>query len=114
MKITDYSFGRIVIGDKEYRADVIVDNHSVRPNWWRKEGHKLQLEDLQQVIEEVAPEVVVVGKGKFGMMRVSPEVERYLAEKGIELQAAPTAAAVEEFNRLVDKRRVLGAFHLTC
>lgn len=114
MRIDEYAFGRIVIDGKEYRADVIVDNEKVRPNWWRKEGHKLQLEDIRDVVEEVSPEVVVVGRGKFGMMRVAKEVEDYLRQRGIELRASHTGAAVEEFNRLVGSKRVLGAFHLTC
>ncbi len=114
MEIQDYSFGRMVIGGVEYRADLIVHNGGVIPDWWRKEGHRLAVEDLKDVIEQVGPEVVVIGKGRFGLMRISPEFERYLSEKGIELQAANTGRAVELFNELVRSRRVLGAFHLTC
>ena len=114
MKIQDYSFGKMVIDGVEYRADLIVHNDGVIPDWWRKEGHRLAVGDLQDVIERLKPEVVVVGKGRFGMMRVSPEFEHYLDEKGIELRAANTGRAVQIFNELVDSRRVLGAFHLTC
>jgi hypothetical protein len=114
VRIEEYSFGRMVIDGKEYRADLLVNGEKVRPNWWRKEGHRLQLDDVKNVIDETGPEVLIVGRGKFGMMRVSEELERFLAERGIELRAAPTALAVEEFNRLVGTRKVLGAFHLTC
>jgi hypothetical protein len=114
VKIQDYSFGKMVVDGVEYRADLIVHNDGVIPDWWRKEGHRLAVEDLQDVIERLKPEVVVVGKGRFGMMRVSPEFEHYLGEKGIELRAANTSRAVQIFNELVDSRRVLGAFHLTC
>lgn len=114
MRIDSYSFGRMVVEGKEYRADLILDNNDVRPNWWREEGHKLQLEDIREVLDAVKPEVLVVGKGKFGMMRVAPELERFLEERGIELRAANTGRAVQEFNQLAGKKRVVGAFHLTC
>lgn len=114
MKIEDYGFGKMVVDGVEYRADLIVHNDGVLPDWWRKEGHRLAVEDLRDVIERVNPEVVVVGKGRFGMMKISPEFERFLKERGVELRAANTGRAVEIFNELVKSRRVVGAFHLTC
>ncbi len=113
--IDSYSFGRICIDRKTYVKDVIILPDRIHENWWRKEGHLLQPEDLKSAVEEADPEVVVVGRGKFGVMRVSSEVEDYLQNKNILLRAEKSDKAVEIYNRLESSgKRVLGAFHLTC
>jgi hypothetical protein len=48
---------------KRYTCDVIVSSKGVKVNWWRKEGHKLAIEDLAGVLQ-VAPQVVVIGTGR--------------------------------------------------
>lgn len=113
MKIVDYRFGHLVLESGHYTSDVIIGPENVYPNWWRKEGHKLCWEDLREAVEKERPEVVVVGRGKFGMMTILPEVRERLAERGIELVEDRTGGAVRRFNELAPERRTLGAFHLT-
>jgi hypothetical protein len=43
-----YEFGIIVIDGSEYRSDVIISNDRVQDNWWRKEGHRLALDDIKR------------------------------------------------------------------
>ncbi len=98
----------------EYRADLIILGESIKPNWWRKDGHSLVTEDIEEVLE-FRPEVLVVGKGASGMMRISAATEKSLHEQGIVLIAADTAKAVKLFNELTAKgKKTAGAFHLTC
>jgi hypothetical protein len=111
--IDSYDFGRIVINGKRYSSDLIVFSDKVRDGWWRKEGHRLHVEDLKDVLE-VKPEVLVVGTGYSGLMRVPPETRRYVESEGIEFVAQKTAEACETFNRLVKSRKVVAALHLTC
>ena len=111
--IDSYDFGRIVINGKRYSSDLIVFSDTVRGGWWRKEGHRLHVEDLKDVLE-VKPEVLVVGTGYSGLMRVPPETRRYVESEGIEFIAQKTAEACETFNRLVKSRKVVAALHLTC
>ncbi len=111
--IDSYDFGRIVINGKRYSSDLIVFPDKVRDGWWRKEGHRLHVEDLKDVLE-VKPEVLVVGTGYSGLMRVPPETRRYVESEGIEFVAQKTAEACETFNRLVKSRKVVAALHLTC
>lgn len=111
--IDSYDFGRIVIDGKRYNSDLIVFPEKVRDGWWRKEGHRLQIEDLKDVLE-AKPEVLVVGTGYSGMMTVPPETRRYVESKGIQLIAQKTAEACKTFNRLVKSRKVVAALHLTC
>ena len=114
--IESYKFGSIMIDGKEYTSDVIVLPKKVIDNWWRKEGHILYMEDLKEIIEQkTKPEVLVVGTGYYGIMKISPEVENALKSQKTELIAQPTREACQTFNELLkSNRRVAGAFHLTC
>ncbi|MEM3726527.1 MAG: Mth938-like domain-containing protein [Candidatus Bathyarchaeia archaeon] len=114
--IDSYEFGVIVINGKKYTRDVIVFPGKVVDGWWRREGHGLCLEDLQEVFRhEPKPEVLIIGTGYYGLVKISPEVESALQSQGIEFKAQPTKEACQTFNRfLKSNRRVVGAFHLTC
>jgi len=111
--IDSYDFGRIVIDGKRYNSDLIVFPDKVRDGWWRKEGHRLHVEDLKDVLE-AKPEMLVVGTGYSGLMTVPPETRKYVESEGIELIAQKTTEACKTFNRLVKSRKVVAALHLTC
>jgi len=113
MKIDDYSFGRIAIGGREYRSDVIVFQDHVRPDWWRKEGHSLHREDLGEILA-VKPHTLIIGCGAVGMLRVPGEIKAFLESQRIRLIALRTGAAIEEYNAHADDPNAVGAFHLTC
>lgn len=114
--IDSYEFGVMVINGKRYISDVIVFSENVVNGWWRKEGHKLCIEDLKLVLnQKPLPEALVVGTGYSGMVKVLPEVEKALKRQGIKLIAQPTGEAYKTFNNLLKTGRlVAGAFHLTC
>ncbi len=114
MKIDKYKFGLIVIEGREYNKDLIVGLTGIIENWWRQAGHKLAPEDIRHVIEDQKPDVLIVGQGKFGMMKLLPETKDYLKNQGIQLIAEFTPQAVETFNDIIDKEKVIAAFHLTC
>jgi hypothetical protein len=109
-------FGVIVVHGKRYTSDVIVLPERVIEGWWRREGHEICVEDLSDVLNcELKPEVLVVGTGFYGMVKVLLEVENALNSRGITLIAQPTKEACKTFNQLLkSKKCVAGAFHLTC
>jgi hypothetical protein len=113
MKIDSYDFGRIVIDGKRYSSDLVILPQRVAENWWRKEGHLLNIVDLEEVVKE-KPEVLIVGTGANGVMKVPEDVKSYLKEKGIELIAVNSFEATGLFNELSSKKRVACALHLTC
>ena len=114
MKITNYRFGTIEIDRTPYRSDVIIGSGKVIDNWRRKEGHKLQAEDIASIIAE-KPDILVVGTGYFGRMTIPPETRRTLEAHRIVLKAAKTGDAVAIFNKLQQEcARAAAAFHLTC
>jgi len=113
-RVEAYSFGEIVIDGQRYTSDVIIRPDGVLANWWRKEGHKLHMEDLDKALE-VQPEVLVIGTGYAGLMKVPKEVREELERRGLEVVIESTRKAWHTYNELVDKgRKVVAAFHLTC
>ncbi|MCS7214915.1 MAG: Mth938-like domain-containing protein [Thermodesulfovibrio sp.] len=114
MKITHYSFGKMVVDGNEYTKDLIVFPDSVSPSWWRKEGHSLCMEDLEDVFKREI-NVLVVGTGAYGRMIVNEKLIQDLKNKGIETYVSETDKAVLLFNKFSEEgKKVAGAFHLTC
>jgi hypothetical protein len=113
LRIQHYRFGQLTLDGETYLRDLMVTADAVHDSWWRREGHKLCLEDLVPILKD-PPEVLVIGQGDPGLMRVPDDVLRALEARGIEVVAAPTNEAVAVFNRLAGQRKVAGAFHLTC
>ena len=114
MIVEGYSFGEIIINGKKYTRDVIVSKDWIKPNWWRKEGHRVQLDDITDIIDK-RPEVVIFGTGAYGVVKVDKEVIDELRRRGIEVICEPTAKAVEIYNKLLKEgKNVILAAHLTC
>ena len=114
MNITEYHFGSITVGGETYTSDVIITPDGVSDNWWRENGHNLSIRDLDNIVA-AHPEVVVIGTGYYGRMKVPADTARYLEEQGIDVHCADSKKAVEEFNRLQkDHARIVAALHLTC
>ncbi len=113
--IEDYSFGRMVINGTTYSTDLIIyPDGRIRKSWWRLEGHRLQLADLEKLLQ-AEPEIIVAGTGASGLMKPAAGLTALLGEQGIELICQPTATAYMTFNKLLEhKKKGAGCFHLTC
>ena len=111
-RIEGYSFGRVVVDGHEHTRDVIVLPDRLVTNWWRADGHRLVLSDLDDVLDEL-PEQLIVGTGAYGQMRPDPATLEQLRERGVEVEALPTADAVRRLGEL-DAARTAAALHLTC
>ena len=112
-KIDSYAFGRIVVDGRTYTADLILLPDRVVEGWWRQEGHVLHTADLEAVLD-ATPEVLIVGQGAYGRMRVPDETADAVRSAGIVLIALPTGEAVERYNARPAGQRVAAALHLTC
>lgn len=114
MKIDSYSFGLMTIDDRAYDNDLIVFSGQIIPDWWRKSGHTLLTQDLEEVLK-YKPDILVVGTGANGMMQIPESTKRDLKQNNIELIEQITSSAYQTFNEYVKEgKRVAGAFHLTC
>jgi hypothetical protein len=111
-RIDGYEFGRVLVDGHEHRQDVIVLPGRVVAGWWRREGHGLVLDDLEEVLDEL-PARLVIGTGAYGQLEPDPAALDALRRRGIEVDALPTDDAVRLFAQL-EPARTAAALHLTC
>jgi hypothetical protein len=111
-RLEDYSFGRVVADGDAQTRDLIVLPNRVVTDWWRRDGHSLAMDDLDEVLDEL-PERLVLGCGAHGRLRPDPAVIDALERRGVAVEALPTDEAVRRYNEL-DERKTAAALHLTC
>jgi len=112
--ITDFSFGKIVVNGKTYSDDIKIVGGQVISDWWRKRGHRVDVEDVADILES-RPDIVVIGKGSPGLMKSSSSLRDYLNVNNVELIEKKTAKAIEVFNKLYQEgKRVAAGFHINC
>ena len=111
--IDSYEFGKIVVNSRKYTSDLIISKKGINPNWWRKKGHELSKEDIEGILEQ-KPEILIIGTGYSGVLRVPVDVEHHIRSQGIALIVKRTEEACNEFNKLLEKHDVACALHLTC
>jgi hypothetical protein len=112
--IEAYSFGKMTINGLEYTADLIIyPGGRIRDSWWRRDGHRLDLEDIEDLAGE-KPEVIIAGTGAFGLVKPARTLRARLKEQGIDFIAYPTEEAVRRYREVSREKRVGACFHLTC
>jgi hypothetical protein len=111
--IESYSFGQMRIDGVTYTSDLIILPDRILSGWWRIEGHRLRVEDLKEVLK-ASPEILVVGTGYYGLMKVLSETEHRLQTEGIRVIVEKTREAYQQYNALINSNRVSAAFHLAC
>ncbi|MDD5014136.1 MAG: MTH938/NDUFAF3 family protein [Atribacterota bacterium] len=112
--IENYSFGKILINGKEYNSDLIIFKDRICDNWWRKESHNLCMDDIEEIINK-KPDILIIGTGYFGLMKVPKELIENIKLSGIkQVMVEKTGDACTEYNKLYKKNNIIAAFHLTC
>jgi len=112
--ITDFSFGKIVVNGKTYSDDIKIVRGRVISDWWRKSGHRVDGEDIADILESM-PDTVVIGKGSPGLMKTSTDLRESMVANNIVLIEKKTSKAIEVFNKLFKEgRKVAAGFHITC
>ena len=114
MRIDSYRFGEMLVNGQSFTSDLIIYDDRVDDQWWRENGHTVLLQDLGDIVDE-SPEVLVVGRGKLGAMKIPQATIDAVEEAGIQLIDARTEEAIEVYNQIAHTgKHVVGAFHLTC
>jgi len=112
--IEEYHFGSITIDGKTYNRDVEVLWSGQVLDWWRKESHVIDTEDLKRALDQ-GPEVIIIGTGESAVAQVTERAQREVRNRGINLIIDDTTEAIKTFNILVEEgKKVIGLFHLTC
>jgi hypothetical protein len=113
--IESTAFGVMTIDGQTYASDLIIfPDGSIRDGWWRRQGHRLYVDDILALVD-AAPALIVAGTGTSGRMRPEAGLATFLGERGIEFIARRNPRAVEIYNDRQGKGEPIGAcFHLTC
>lgn len=73
----------------------------------------IQVADFRELLDNGA-EVLVLSRGVWKRLLVSPKAREYLAQRAIEHEILQTEEAVRRYNQLAAERPVGGLFHSTC
>ncbi len=111
--IDQFEYGTIVIDGQTYESDVIIFPDGAVERWEHKDEHVLRPTDVKKVIE-AKPEVVIIGLGTVGNVKMRPKAEKCLQEAGIEVMVHRTNKACETYKELRTQRKVAAILHITC
>ena len=110
----EFSFGRIVVDGQICNSDIKIVRDKLVPDWWRKSGHTVAIEDVQDILDSDST-ILVVGKGQPGYMKVTESLREHLKKNDIELIVEQTSDAIQTFSRLMKQgKQVSGGFHVGC
>jgi len=111
MKIDSTSFGSITIEGKKYEHDVWIDTNGNITE--RNRNHEFTLEEFNLITKD-NPEVLVIGIGQNGVVKVDKGVYDEAKKRSIEVKADKTPKAIEIYNKYSEEKKTAAAIHVTC
>jgi hypothetical protein len=116
-RIVHLAWGHIEVEGFSPFKDAKVFPGGAREWDWSETGTRhvpgIQPADIDELIAHGA-RAVVLSRGMWERLRISPETLQILVKKGIEAEVLQTEAAVKRFNELRETVPVGGLFHSTC
>lgn len=117
-KIDRTEFGSITIEGKCYEHDVLIrlgGQIEKRKKKLSKQvygtSHVIALAEAEQAYEKGA-ELLVIGTGQVGMVKLSPEAQAFFQQVGCKVELLETPTAIQRWNELNGK--VIALVHVTC
>ena len=105
-------FGEVMVDGRVYYSDMIV--------WWDGEKefvpktHILDMQAFSGLLRK-KPDMIVVGTGQQGCVKIPGDVRERASEKGIKIFEDTSAKAADIFNGMVATgKRVVAFIHTTC
>jgi hypothetical protein len=112
------SFGSITIAGEVFERDVIIRLDGRVKKRKKKlskaiygTSHVISLDEARHVYEEGA-ELLIVGAGQHGLVKLSEEADGYFKRRGCRVKLLPTPEAIRAWNEA--EGAVIGLFHVTC
>ncbi len=116
--LTGTGFGWIDVDDQRISHDLLIrldGEVTKRKKKLSKEvygtSHTISLAEAKHIFENGA-EILLIGAGQFGKVRLSPEAADYFQEKNCRVDVFPTPQALKTWNE--SKGKLIGLFHITC
>ncbi|MBC8217590.1 MAG: hypothetical protein H8E73_03930 [Planctomycetes bacterium] len=117
-QIVETSFGKITVDKTTYEKDIyIFANGEIKK---RKKSlarevygtsHKIGPAELKKLCKG-RPRKVFIATGQSGLLELTEEGHRYLAEHGIEVQTLSTPELIDAFNKCEKRKAAL--IHVAC
>jgi hypothetical protein len=118
MRIDGTEFGSITINGKTYQHDVVIrlsGEVEKRQKKLSKEqygtSHIISKAEAKSVFEDGC-DVLIIGAGQGGNVRLSPKASAYFDKKGCHVIVQPTPEAIRSFDQSHEKK--IGLMHVTC
>ncbi len=111
MHIDNYSFGNFIIDGRRYTSDIKLIGENVK--FWDAEGHNMTIDDVRDAVQ-FNPEIIIIGTGQSGMLKISLMIREYIENKKIELITTNTPEACNLYNEMSKTRKVAAILHSTC
>jgi len=112
MHIDSTQFGNVVIDGEKYSqvliiGDSVVERDDVKLQEIYGTSHKIGEWEVQELLKE-DPEIIVIGTGQNGAMKIDLKLE------GVEIISDITPKAIEIFNKKSKNKKVNALIHTTC
>lgn len=113
--IDSYSQGKITIGGKLIRTDILVEpDGTVKVDWSTKTSHVLTEEDIRGLLALKAG-TLIIGTGNQGLMKPAPALKKSLKEAGVDVIILKTPEAIKKLKELRGEgKNVSACFHIGC
>ncbi len=118
IRIDSTRFGSITINGEKYDHDVLIrccGDVKKRKKKLSKQvsgtSHLLSREEAEHIYED-GMEILVIGTGQYGALRLSKEAEDFFRENSVTVILQKTPEAIDTFNKRGEK--TAGLFHVTC
>lgn len=116
-RITDYSWGRLVVDGQNSYKDAKLFPGGSRKWDWNETGTRhnpgIQPADVKELLDHGAT-VVVLSKGVQNALSVRSDTLKMLKKNGIAVHVHQTDTAIRVYNDLRKSEAVGGLFHTTC
>lgn len=117
--ISHFEWGCYTINGQEHSPeqgvgkDILLSKEGVSA-WHERKGHTLKPKMIQRALA-LQPEVLIIGCGVNGALKVGKKVHREAEEAGVRLVVLKTPDACREYNRLFrEGEKVVLLAHGTC
>ena len=117
--INSTSFGSIIINNKKYSQVLIIgeeikERNAKKLNELFGTTHQIGDWEIEDLISN-SPEIIIIGTGQRGVLKVSDEFKSKIKESGVELKTFITSVAIKEYNKFIlQGKKVNALIHTTC
>lgn len=118
-KIDKLSWAKIKVDGKDYHQVLLVGEEVIPRDVNKLESlfgttHRIGDWEKEKLLAN-QPEIVIIGNGWSGVLKVDEEFKAKCAKAGVDLRVVLTPKAAEEYNQLIkDGKRVNALIHTTC